>query len=204
MLEVRQLHCVREHRVLFSQLSFAVNANELLLIKGQNGSGKSSLLRLLTGLSTAEHGEIDWQGQSIQHLGADYRRELHYVGHPNGIKLGLTIVENLRLVKQLSADDIITTEEIVLEHLQLATDRNKLAKYLSAGQKRRLALAKLLLLPRRLWILDEPFTALDAQTQTLVSSLLESHVLAGGIAIVSTHQPLHFTQLQPRTLELGT
>jgi heme exporter protein A len=195
-LNVDDLSCVRQHQPLFISLSFELCPFQVLLVEGPNGSGKSSLLRLLCGLSTSTQGTISWEGKSIQDLRAEYWNNLHYISHTNGIKLGLTVAENLQLTNYLSQTSTETTILdclSVLERLQLHTNKNRLAKYLSAGQKKRLALAKLFLFPKPLWILDEPLTALDVATQTLFLSHLHHHLQAGGMAIISSHHPIHFS-----------
>jgi len=204
-LQVRGLSCIRQQNPLFAHLSFQLNPGEALLIEGQNGSGKSSLLRLLTGLATSSAGEIFWRDQAIQDLRADYWDKLHYVGHMNGIKLGLTVTENLRLTAKLtSAREVQQTEiESVLSLLQLSVCKNIPAKNLSAGQKRRIALAKLFLVPKTLWLLDEPLTALDACTQSIFISQLEAHLQNGGIAVISSHHALELkNDINVRTLRL--
>ena len=192
-LHVNNLCCIRQQRNLFSELSFELHAGEMLLIEGENGSGKSSLLRLLAGFATCSQGEIRWRGKMLANIHDEYTQQLHYVGHANGIKSGLTIAENLQLSKHLSLSTSSACMN-VLEALQLSSITNSLAKNLSAGQTRRLALARLLLIQRKLWLLDEPLTALDAATQTFFLSQLEMHLQKGGMAIVSSHQPIAFNE----------
>lgn len=189
-LSVKELACIKNHQPLFRDLCFEINAGDVLWIEGCNGSGKSSLLRLLTGLATPTVGSIFWSGKSIKHLKTAYWRDLHYLSHTNGIKLGLTVIENLQLAAQLNLYSQPIQEDI-FSLLQLNSHKNLQARYLSAGQKRRLALAKLILFPKPLWILDEPFTALDADTQNLFMTHLESHAKNGGMSIVSSHQSIH-------------
>lgn len=188
--EAINLSCIRQHNTIFANLSFQLTKGQGLLIEGANGSGKSSLLRLLSGLSTPSTGEIRWQEQAIQSISIEYVEKLHYIGHANGIKLGLTVEENLRLASYLSRQTS-HDHDGVLSLLQLANHKFTQANYLSAGQKRRLALAKLFLFPKPLWILDEPFTALDANTQTLFLSHLEQHLKKGGMSIISSHHPIN-------------
>jgi heme exporter protein A len=128
-------------------------------VQGDNGSGKSSLLRLLAGIATTAHGEILWQQQSI-HNARDYQQHLHYLGHDNGLKLALTVKENLQLLQQLH-DDKTGDIENVLTQLNLTKETNSLVAHLSCGQKRRVALARFWLVKKPLWLLDEPITALD-------------------------------------------
>jgi heme exporter protein A len=198
---VTDLSCVRQNKLLFANLSFSISAGEILLIEGPNGSGKSSLLKLLTGMSSPAHGDVCWQNQSIQ-SSADYLLQLHFIGHVNGIKLGLTVLENIALMQKLYSANSVEIDS-VLTNLQLIEDKNTLAKHLSAGQQRRLALSKLFLFPRALWILDEPFTALDMQTQTLLTNALAKHVAQGGIAIVSSHHAITLSQTRTQSLRLA-
>ena len=200
-LQAINVSCVRQQKKLFSDLSFTLTAGELLLIEGQNGAGKSSLLRLLSGLATPFSGDVFWQGESIHSARAAYHEQLHYMGHSNGIKLGLTVSENLELAAHLSSSRIPSFENI-LESLQLSSYQNTLASYLSAGQKRRIALAKLFLYPKMIWLLDEPLTALDKHTQSIFLAQLKLHLKNGGIAIVSSHHTIHVDQAVIHTLRL--
>lgn len=208
LLQATNLCCVRNEKALFAHISFSLKYGETLLVEGPNGSGKSSLLRLLTGLATPVSGEVIWRGQSIRNQTA-YFENLHYIGHANGIKLGLTVAENLRLASYLAQSemnhDIYSAKaESIFESLQLSAYKNKPAMYLSAGQKRRLALARLFLVPKILWILDEPLTALDAETQQFFLSQLAIHLQSGGISIVSSHHPICFKGIATNTLRLNT
>lgn len=191
-LQAINIACIRQHTKIFSHVCFELHANEVLFIHGENGSGKSSLLRVIAGLAMPSHGEIFWQGQLIQPIAAEYWRELHYVGHTNGIKLGLSVMENLQLTSSLSQIRL-PNEKVTecLEQLQLTSQQHTLVRYLSAGQKRRLALAKLFLFPKVLWILDEPLTALDEKAQYFFLAELALHLKNGGISIISTHQKIN-------------
>lgn len=210
-LKANNLSCVRQQKELFSPISFQLADGEVLLVEGLNGSGKSSLLRLLTGLATPSAGDIFWHNQLIQDVREDYWNSLHYVGHTNGIKLGLTVNENLRLACHLSCYEQFPSfstkrrdHESLLFTLQLSAYAHTQARFLSAGQKRRLALAKLFLIPKPLWILDEPLTALDTATQTLFLTYLETHLKSGGMAVISSHHPLHIKEAVTQTLRLAS
>lgn len=196
------LSCTRQALQLFTDLSLQVEPGEMVLVEGANGSGKSSLLRLLTGLATPDSGDIFWRGQPIQTVATDYRANMHYISHSNGLKLGLTVIENVRLVSCLALNNLSMQASTVFSSLQLDDCLHKQARYLSAGQKRRVALARLWLLPRPLWILDEPLTALDVQTQTFFLSQLESHLQQGGMAIISSHHAFSLPASRVRTLRL--
>lgn len=200
-LQVNALSCAHQQNNLFANLSLQLKPGSVLIIAGANGSGKSSLLRLLAGLTTPTAGDIYWQGQSITHDLTAYQQQLHYIGHMNGIKLGLTVLENLRLSVALTLD-ATDKVETVLTLLQLEQQKNKQANYLSAGQKRRLALARLFLSHKPLWLIDEPLTGLDTLTQTLFLSALTTHVQQGGSCALSTHQPLALPDVAVQTLKL--
>jgi len=180
---------VRNQQLLFAPVSFTLDAGEALQIEGGNGCGKSSLLRLLTGLSTPHEGNVLWHTKSIQSIRDEYVANLHYLGHTNGLKLGLSATENLILGNYLALATHIEVEH-VLEQWQLNSFKHKFVNQLSAGQKRRVALAKLSLSPKPLWILDEPLTALDIQIQQIFFSALESHLQQGGVAIISSHHAI--------------
>lgn len=201
-LHVNNLGCIRQQHPVFANISFTLNSGDALFIQGDNGCGKSSLLRLLTGLSTPAAGDISWADKDIQQYRADYYNDLHYVGHTNGIKLGLTVAENIELMRILAAENIADTDN-VLTILQLSAHKNTQARYLSAGQKRRLALAKLFLFPKKLWVLDEPLTALDVKTQEIFLDALELHLEKGGISVISTHHSITFKYRSAQTLRLG-
>lgn len=196
MLEVSNLECVRGDRRLFAGMSFSVKPGELLHVQGANGSGKTSLLRMVCGLVSPVQGDICWGGENIRILREDYFREMTYMGHLSGIKEDLTALENLRILTGLAGDEA-SEETLVaaLDHMGLAGREDLPAKVLSQGQKRRVALARLVLCSRavhkaRLWILDEPFTALDVAAIAVIQALLSQHLHNGGMIILTTHQDL--------------
>ena len=204
MLEVAQLECRRGGRLLFSGLDFAVEPGSLLHVRGRNGSGKTTLLRTLCGLYTQDAGEIRWQGERIGRLAEDYRRELLYFGHLNGIKGDLTGAENLQLAATL--DDDAADDDAVwnaLARIGLAGFEDLPTRMLSQGQKKRVALARLILSRAPLWILDEPFTALDVDAVDLLQGLIAEHVAGGGMTVLTTHQAVRLTSGQARHLDLG-
>ncbi|MFT3848732.1 MAG: cytochrome c biogenesis heme-transporting ATPase CcmA [Propionivibrio sp.] len=189
MLEVSNLECIRGERSLFAALGFRLEAGEMLHLQGTNGSGKTSLMRILCGLAHPAAGEVRWRGEAIGALGEDYRRELCYLGHHNAIKDELTPLENLLAAVHL-ADEALN-EGAALDALELVglVGREELAcRYLSQGQKRRVALARLVNERRALWILDEPYVALDAAAIELVAGLIGAHLRRGGLAVLTTHQ----------------
>jgi len=189
LLDVIDLECSRGDRPLFRDLSFSVKSGDLLHIIGSNGSGKTTLLRTLCGLSRPSAGTIHWSKTKIRHLGDDYRSQLAYVGHSNGIQGELTPVENLRLAACLAGRCEAPVME-TLTHLALDAYRHFPAKILSQGQKRRLALARLAIAEKPLWILDEPLTALDTLSSGLVINMITGHLAGGGMVILTSHQEL--------------
>ncbi|AFL74943.1 cytochrome c biogenesis heme-transporting ATPase CcmA [Thiocystis violascens] len=204
MLEVTKLECRRGDRRLFSNLDFALGAGTLLHVRGRNGSGKTTLLRTLCGLFTPDAGDIRWQGESIRRLGEDYRRDLLYFGHLNGIKGDLTGIENLAVAATLDGDDVDRPAIWeALGRIGLAGFEDLPTRMLSQGQKKRVALARLILTRSRLWVLDEPFTALDVDAVALLQSLISAHVDAGGLAVLTTHQEVPLTSGQVERLDLG-
>lgn len=203
-LSAHDLACTRGERRLFSGLSFALEPGEALLIQGGNGQGKTSLLRLLTGLSSPAEGEVRWRGQSLQEAREDYHREMAYVGHLNGIKDDLTPLENLRLAAQLAGRRLDETRaEERLRQLGLARCLDLPCRVLSFGQRRRVALASLLCANATLWIMDEPLTGLDVHGVALLESLLKAHLDEGGMVVLTTHQPLSLVGANIRSLRVG-
>ena len=204
MLEVFNLECVRGERSLFTGVGFRLSGGEMLHVHGNNGSGKTSLLRILCGLSHAAAGEVRWHGEPIGKLGEDYRRVLCYLGHSNAIKEELTPLENLQDSARL-AEEALDGEAALgaLEKIGLAGREDLPCRYLSQGQKRRVALARLVNELRALWVLDEPFVALDAAAIALVAALIGAHLQRGGMAVLTTHQPVDIAGGARRELRLS-
>jgi heme exporter protein A len=205
MLQVVDLECTRGDRRLFTGLNFAVGKGTLLHVQGPNGSGKTTLLRALCGLLLPQAGEIRWNGENIRSLKEDYCREVLYLGHLNGIKNDLTGLENLTVSATLDGDRV-TDQQVwsALARIGLAGFEDLPTKVLSQGQKKRVALARLLLSSAALWILDEPFTALDVAAVDLLQTLVAEHVAGGGVVILTTHQEVALTSGQIRRLSLGS
>ncbi len=204
MLEVGDLGCVRGDHRLFSGLSFSLSPGELMQVQGPNGSGKTSLLRALCGFLMPEAGEIRWRGKSIRELGEEYFAELVYLGHHNAIKDELNALENLHINAGLAG--IVVDDKQALAALRRMGLRGKEllpVKVLSQGQRRRVALARLLLSDAPLWILDEPLTALDVGAVDLIQELIGEHVAKGGMVIFTTHQPLQVAGVQARAVALA-
>lgn len=191
MLTASALSCVRGERRLFSGLDLAVGPGEWLHVQGENGAGKTSLLRILAGLSPAAEGEIRWQGEPIRVLAEEYRRHLLFLGHHGAVKEELTPLENLTLAAQLDGTPLDETEALkALARFGLRGREDLAVRFLSAGQKRRVLLARLAVRKATLWILDEPFTALDIKAVEMLSGLIVEHVTQGGIAILTSHQSI--------------
>ena len=205
MLQVCQIECTRGNRRLFHDLSFRLEAKQALRVGGENGSGKTSLLRMLAGLSPVEAGEILWNDGPIAALGEDYRRNLAFLGHSNGLKDDLTAVENLRYALALAGMDAKDAAlRAALDAQGLASVADLPARLLSQGQKRRVALCRLgFSADKPLWVLDEPFAALDAASIARVAGVVIAHLRAGGMAIFTTHQEVELTGVQVCPLELG-
>lgn len=190
-LEARELTCIRDDRTLFSGLSFHLQSSQALVVEGRNGSGKTSLLRTLCGMALPDAGDILWCGEDIFRLGADYHACTAYVGHRDGVKLDLTPLENLSFARSLGNPDPDCTAQQALQAVQLAGFEDVPTRNLSAGQQRRLALARLLITRAELWILDEPFTSLDKHGIAIVEELAHKHLVKGGMLAVTSHHPVN-------------
>ncbi len=193
MLEARSLSCIRDDRTLFEDLSFRLEAGQILLLEGRNGSGKTSLLRLLCGMRQPDAGQIHWGGEDIYQLGPDYFAHIAYVGHKDGVKQDLTAYENLKLARGLGAPNPDFSNDEALDKVELWGFDDIPARNLSAGQQRRLALARLLVTRANLWILDEPFTSLDTHGISIVEGLFADHVARGGMLAVTSHHQVNLT-----------
>lgn len=203
MLAANDLSCRRGERLLFSGISFIVQPGELMHVQGANGSGKTSLLRLLCGLSVPEKGEILWHHCPTRTLGEDFLAAVTYLGHQNAIKEELSAVENIQVSASLNGKPVSDDEAYAaLETMGLGDKADLQTKVLSQGQRRRVALARLSLSGSALWLLDEPLAALDAEGVSRVETLLDTHLLRGGMAVVTTHQPLTVSAGLTRPLRL--
>ena len=203
MLEVRGLECVRGDHRLFTDLSFSLQGGELLRLRGSNGSGKTSLLRILCGLLEQAKGEVLWKGENIHVQRDEFNAELLYLGHLNGIKSELTGFENLRISHTLRGETP-TDDQIydALGQIGLAGREDLPTQVLSQGQKRRVALARLLLSDAALWVLDEPFTALDVDAVAQLGKLIEAHLQKGRMVVYTTHQEVEMQAGASREVNL--
>jgi heme exporter protein A len=190
MLDTVDLECTRGERLLFAGLAFAVEAGHCLHVAGENGAGKTSLLRILCGLLVPTHGEVRWGGTDIRRLREDYWQVLAYVGHLNGVKDELTALENVRFAAALAGHPAgEDAARHALAAVGLAGFESSQARALSQGQRRRIGLARLFLArAAKLWILDEPFTALDVRGVAALSTLIGEQLERGGIVVLTTHQ----------------
>lgn len=194
LLVASGLSCQRGKRRLFQDLTLRVSAGTGLLVQGANGSGKTSLLRMLAGLTSPTSGQVYWNGTPIRELGDEYRSQLLYCGHLNGLKDELSAEENLMTAAALSGRAVSTTMvRSALKDVGLGRCEQLTTRVLSQGQKRRVMLARLLLDPRPLWVLDEPLTALDADAVTWLSYVIDLHLQRGGVAVLTSHQDISLT-----------
>lgn len=205
MFDVINLGCVRGERRLFQGLNFSVGPEELIEIRGANGSGKTSLLRILCGLAQPAEGEVRWQGKNIRALGEEYFESVAYVAHQNGVKDELTAIENLRIASGVAGNSLGARQaQEILSRMGLQKETHLPARFLSAGQRRRVALARLLATKAKLWILDEVLTSLDKAAMDLSSQFIGEHLSDGGMAVIATHQELNISATTTLRLEINS
>ena len=203
LLEAEGLVSYRGDRSLFSDVGLTLSPGEVLQVHGPNGSGKTTLLRILCGLSEPTEGTVRWRGQMVGSQSWDYFGELLYVGHASGVKLELTPVENLRVARALSGNPTETSIEQALERLNLYGFEDVPARTLSAGQRRRVALARLLITKATLWIVDEPFTSLDVAGTKVMEEMIHKQLADGGMAVLTSHQPVRLPKDPAKELYLA-
>ncbi|MEC6813968.1 cytochrome c biogenesis heme-transporting ATPase CcmA [Photobacterium toruni] len=215
MLSVANLSCVRDERVLFDELNFTISSGELVQIEGPNGAGKTTLLRIIAGLGHSDSGEVQWCNENIATAREDYHQALLFLGHQTGVKRELTAFENLAFFQAMhtcqqgsdlkgapavSGDDALWQ---ALAHVGLAGREDISAGQLSAGQQRRVALARLWLSNHKLWVLDEPLTAIDKQGIKVLEALFLAHAERGGMVLLTTHQDMFVDSDRLRKIKLG-
>ncbi|GAD78899.1 putative ABC transporter ATP-binding protein [Vibrio ezurae NBRC 102218] len=204
MLQVTGLSAIRDERILFEDLSFSMKAGDLVQIEGRNGTGKTTLLRIVAGLGDKEAGEIEWKQQSIFSDRDSFHQDLLFLGHQTGVKRDLSAFENLSFYLNISGQSY-THDEVwqALTKVGLAGREDVPVAQLSAGQQRRVALARLWLSQHPLWILDEPLTAIDKQGVKVLEQLFLQHTKQGGMVLLTTHQDMFENCHTLRKIRLG-
>ncbi len=193
LLELRDISCERDERLLFSHLNLTLRAGDILQLEGPNGSGKTTLLRLITQMSDSFDGQLRWRGRSISELKLQFLQDLLYIGHLPGIKKALTARENLTWYMGLEGQTISDKDQSIeqaLAAVAMTGYEDVVCYQLSAGQQRRVSLARLFLSKAILWVLDEPFTAIDKRGVANLEARMQAHVAAGGAVILTTHQDM--------------
>ncbi|WGY47514.1 cytochrome c biogenesis heme-transporting ATPase CcmA [Vibrio sp. ABG19] len=204
MLDVKSLTAIRDDRALFEGLSFTIQSGELVQIEGRNGTGKTTLLRIITGLGDRDEGTIHWNQVNIEADRDSYHQDLLFLGHQTGIKRELTALENLRFYQSVHAGSAVGEDLYqALTQVGLAGREDVPVAHLSAGQQRRVALARLWLSRKKLWILDEPLTAIDKQGVKVLEALFLKHAEQGGIVVLTTHQDMFADNPKLRKIKLG-
>lgn len=200
VLEIKGLSCIRDDRILFQNLDFRLTNSQVLLLEGKNGSGKTSLLRIICGFREQDEGNILWCDSEVKDSG--YYAEMAYVGHLDGVKKELTVVENLKMSLALSQAGKYSIDQ-ALDKVHLAGYDDSLVQSLSAGQKRRLSLARLLITKKSLWVLDEPFTSIDKSGIKLIESLMHEHISDGCMIILTSHHDLALHEADVQKINLS-
>lgn len=201
-LQVHSLTCVRDDRLLFEGLNFSLQGGDVLQIAGPNGCGKTSFLKILAGLLLAESGAIHWCGTSVQKDPLSFRDALTYLGHAPGIKLALSPYDNLLWLCSIARTESRSKIEASLQRVGLAGYEDVPCYQLSAGQKRRVTLARLLLEDSPLWVLDEPFSSIDKGGVQFLENCVAQKAKAGGIVVLTTHHTLSIPGLEVKYLQV--
>ena len=197
-LKVTNLSCQKGYNLLFENLSFEINSGEVLKISGPNGSGKTSLLRLLAGLSSFDSGTIDYDAFNLN--SEEYNLDFHYLGHLTALSPELSCIENLKYSSLLGNNKLELDFSIALKKVGLEKFENELVGTLSAGQKKRIALSLLFVTQSKVWLLDEPFSALDSKAINIFEQRIEEHCNIGGLCILTTHQECNIKNLKEISL----
>ena len=197
------LESVRQNKILFQDLNITIKDGGLLQINGANGSGKSSLLQICTGLIEPTSGEIRWNKKNIRNFRYEFQNNILYIGHTNGIKSILTIEENMKIMNALAGKKSVIDYSIILEEIGMPNMNEIFIHNLSAGQKRRVGLARLFMSHSKLWFLDEPFNALDKQGKKIIEKIIISHCNKGGIVFFTTHQKIEIDNYPLQNINLG-
>ena len=197
-LKVNNLSCQKGYNLLFENLSFEINSGEALRVSGPNGSGKTSLLRIIAGLSSFETGQIDYDSYKLN--SEKYKLDFLYLGHLASLSPELTCIENLKYSSLLEGESIKIDYSLALQHVGLENYENDLVGTLSAGQKKRIALSLLFISQSKVWLLDEPFSALDSNAIRIIEKRIDEHCNNGGICIFTTHQECNIKNLKEVSL----
>ena len=201
-LVAKSLTCERGSRLLFENLEFSVHSGQGMIIQGSNGAGKTSLLRIITGLSQPVEGTVSWNDHNIDNIAEEFQQQLLYIGHLAAVKTELTVRENLQLLKRFWPSDAESSIADLAENVGLRQRLSVSCSRLSAGQLRRVSLARLFISTQKLWILDEPLTALDVDFIEVVENCLQNHLKEGGIAILTTHRGINLGEQDTLVLDL--
>lgn len=199
-----KLGCSKGGRQLFKGIDCTLSDGAWLYVAGANGVGKTSLLRMVCGLAPIESGDILWKNESIKNRNDTFQRDLRFLGHLNALQDSMTVAENLDFTCALNgAAPSAQQRKEVLHRFGLKGRENQLARYLSQGQKRRVALSRLALSPAKLWVLDEPFVAMDESGVGMLADLIAGHLRQGGMAVLTSHQTVPIGNIPAQVLELG-
>ncbi len=186
--EGKNLSCIRGGKLLFRKINFSLSAGQAMYLRGQNGAGKTSLLKILAGLHPPEKGALYWNDKDISQIAFDFRSAISYLGHKDGIRKALTPYENIKGMMALAGEknDPLAIEKILI-HFKLHALQSLPCEVLSKGQQRKVMLAAMILKQKKLWILDEPFTAIDKESQDVLQQYLDRHLSRGGMIIITSH-----------------
>jgi heme exporter protein A len=203
IFNAKELECIRRDNILFQGLNFRLEDGALLQIDGVNGSGKSSLLQMCIGLIQASEGSITWNGENITTSRYQFQSDMTYFGHTNGVKAGLTALENMKVMHALSGSKNKIDYSSILDQIGLSNMEDVLLSRMSAGQKRRVGLTRIFMAISKLWLLDEPFNALDKNGKQIIEQLIIKHCKSGGMVIFATHQKMEIDGYPLQHIHLG-